>query len=389
VACAAVSVHGLRKVYAGHEVVRGIDFEVAAGEVFGFLGPNGAGKTTTIEILEGYRERTDGEVSVLGADPARPTRPWRERVGLVLQECELDPLLTVTETLKLFSAFYSSPRPVSETVGLVGLEEKRDARAGTLSGGQRRRLDVAVALVGRPELVFLDEPTTGFDPSARREAWTMIEGLKAEGTTVFLTTHYFTAGMIAYAIALQGFTQLAISVTTLRETGQLKRLRGTPMPTWTFMVAQVLRVLAFTVFMVVLLLAIGVIAFGVKIPAEGVLPLVVYVALGTAAMVTLGLAATVIFNSADAASSAAPFIAVMLSFVSGVFLSVTLLPNWLESVGRVFPLYHLAEGLQRSLVPGGGSGLNGTNVAVLAAWGLGGLVFAARRFRWESQGDRG
>jgi len=369
VACAAVSVHGLRKVYAGHEVVRGIDFEVAAGEVFGFLGPNGAGKTTTIEILEGYRERTEGEVSVLGADPARPTRAWRERVGLVLQECELDPLLTVTETLKLFSAFYSSPRPVSETVGLVGLEEKRDARAGTL--------------------VFLDEPTTGFDPSARREAWTMIEGLKAEGTTVFLTTHYFTAGMIAYAIALQGFTQLAISVTTLRETGQLKRLRGTPMPTWTFMVAQVLRVLAFTVFMVVLLLAIGVIAFGVKIPAEGVLALVVYVALGTAAMVTLGLAATVIFNSADAASSAAPFIAVMLSFVSGVFLSVTLLPNWLESVGRVFPLYHLAEGLQRSLVPGGGSGLNGTNVAVLAAWGLGGLVFAARRFRWESQGDRG
>ncbi len=203
------------------------------------------------------------------------------------------------------------------------------------------------------------------------------------------TQSYFTAGMIAYAIALQGFTQLAISVTTLRETGQLKRLRGTPMPTWTFMVAQVLRVLAFTVFMVVLLLAIGVIAFGVKIPAEGVLPLVVYVALGTAAMVTLGLAATVIFNSADAASSAAPFIAVMLSFVSGVFLSVTLLPNWLESVGRVFPLYHLAEGLQRSLVPGGGSGLNGTNVAVLAAWGLGGLVFAARRFRWESQGDRG
>jgi len=190
VACAAVSVHGLRKVYAGHEVVRGIDFEVAAGEVFGFLGPNGAGKTTTIEILEGYRERTEGEVSVLGADPARPTRAWRERVGLVLQECELDPLLTVTETLKLFSAFYSSPRPVSETVGLVGLEEKRDARAGTLSGGQRRRLDVAVALVGRPELVFLDEPTTGFDPSARREAWTMIEGLKAEGTTVFLTTHY-------------------------------------------------------------------------------------------------------------------------------------------------------------------------------------------------------
>lgn len=203
------------------------------------------------------------------------------------------------------------------------------------------------------------------------------------------TQAYFTAGMIAYAIALQGFTQLAISITTLRETGQLKRLRGTPMPTWTFMVAQVLRVLAFTVLMVVLLLAIGVVAFGVKIPSEGVIALVVYVALGTAAMVTLGLAATVVFNSADAASSAAPFVAVMLSFVSGVFISVDVLPNWLQDVGRVFPLYHLAEGLQRSLVPGAGSGLDGTNVAVLAAWGLGALVFAARRFRWEPQGARG
>ncbi len=186
----AISVRGLRKRYGDAEVVGGVDFDVATGEVFGFLGPNGAGKTTTIEILEGYRSRTEGEVSVLGADPAHPTAAWRERLGLVLQECELDPLLTVSETLRLFSSFYSSPRPVAETVDLVGLQDKRDARAGKLSGGQRRRLDVAVALVGRPELVFLDEPTTGFDPSARREAWTMIEGLKAAGTTVFLTTHY-------------------------------------------------------------------------------------------------------------------------------------------------------------------------------------------------------
>ncbi len=186
----AISVRGLRKRYGDAEVVGGVDFDVATGEVFGFLGPNGAGKTTTIEILEGYRSRTEGEVSVLGTDPAHPTAAWRERLGLVLQECELDPLLTVSETLRLFSSFYRSPRPVAETVAMVGLEDKRDARAGTLSGGQRRRLDVAVALVGRPELVFLDEPTTGFDPSARREAWTMIEGLKAAGTTVFLTTHY-------------------------------------------------------------------------------------------------------------------------------------------------------------------------------------------------------
>jgi ABC-2 type transport system ATP-binding protein len=187
---AAISVRGLRKSYGPLEAVRGIDFEVAAGEVFGFLGPNGAGKTTTIEILEGYREASGGEVSVLGADPARPTRAWRERVGLVLQECELDPLLTVREAVGLFATFYRSPRPVEETIELVGLGEKREARIGSLSGGQKRRVDVAVGIVGDPELIFLDEPTTGFDPSARREAWNTIEGLKALGKTIFLTTHY-------------------------------------------------------------------------------------------------------------------------------------------------------------------------------------------------------
>jgi ABC-2 type transport system ATP-binding protein len=187
---AAISVRGLCKAYGGQEALRGIEFEIAPGEVFGFLGPNGAGKTTTIEILEGYRERDSGEVSVLGRDPAHPTSAWRDRIGLVLQECEFEPLLTVRETLTLFASFYSSPRPVDEVIELVGLGDKRDARIGSLSGGQRRRADVAVGLVGDPELIFLDEPTTGFDPSARRGAWTMIEGLKSLGKTVFLTTHY-------------------------------------------------------------------------------------------------------------------------------------------------------------------------------------------------------
>jgi ABC-2 type transport system ATP-binding protein len=186
----AITVQGLRKSYGGNEVLRGLDFEVEANEVFGFLGPNGAGKTTTIEILEGYRERSGGEVSVLGADPGRPTRAWRERIGLVLQQCELNPLLTVAETLELFSSFYRSPRPVSETVDLVGLGDRRDSRVAALSGGQRRRLDVAVALIGDPQLLFLDEPTTGFDPSARRGAWNMVERLKELGKTIFLTTHY-------------------------------------------------------------------------------------------------------------------------------------------------------------------------------------------------------
>jgi ABC-2 type transport system ATP-binding protein len=187
---AAISVRGLRKSYGEHEAVAGIDFEVGSGEVFGFLGPNGAGKTTTIEILEGYRDRSGGEVEVLGVDPGKPTREWRSRVGLVLQECELDPLLTVREAVALFATFYPAPRPVGETIELTGLAEKREARIGSLSGGQKRRVDVAIGIIGDPDLIFLDEPTTGFDPTARRDAWNMIEGLKELGKTVFLTTHY-------------------------------------------------------------------------------------------------------------------------------------------------------------------------------------------------------
>jgi ABC-2 type transport system ATP-binding protein len=186
----AITVRGLRKSYGENEAVRGIDFEVAPGEVFGFLGPNGAGKTTTIEILEGYREPTGGSVSVLGIDPGHPTREWRTRIGLVLQECELNPLLTVTETMRLYASFFPNARPVDETLDLVGLSDKRGARVGSLSGGQQRRLDVGVGIIGNPELLFLDEPTTGFDPSARRGAWNMIEGLKELGTTIVLTTHY-------------------------------------------------------------------------------------------------------------------------------------------------------------------------------------------------------
>jgi ABC-2 type transport system ATP-binding protein len=186
----AITVRGLRKSYGSNEAVRGIDFEVGRGEVFGFLGPNGAGKTTTIEILEGYRERSAGDVSVLGIDPIQATREWRTRIGLVLQQCELNPLLTVSETMHLYSSFFPNARSVDETLDLVGLGEKRNARVGSLSGGQQRRLDVGVGIIGSPELLFLDEPTTGFDPSARRSAWKMIEGLKELGTTIVLTTHY-------------------------------------------------------------------------------------------------------------------------------------------------------------------------------------------------------
>jgi ABC-2 type transport system ATP-binding protein len=186
----AISVRGLRKSYDGVEAVRGIDFDVAAGEVFGLLGPNGAGKTTTVEILEGYRKRDAGEISVLGFDPERRELPFRSRMGVVLQSSELWPNLTVAETVDMFAGYYPKPRPVAEVVELVGLEEKAGARAKTLSGGQKRRLDLALALVGDPDLIFMDEPTTGFDPQARRAAWEMIRGLRALGKTILLTTHY-------------------------------------------------------------------------------------------------------------------------------------------------------------------------------------------------------
>jgi ABC-2 type transport system ATP-binding protein len=176
--------------YGETEAVRGIDLDVRRGEIFAFLGPNGAGKTSTVEILEGYRKRTGGEVSVLGEDPATAGSAWRDRIGIVLQSNSLDPYLTVRESLELYAGYFSHPRSVEETIALVGLEEKAEERARKLSGGQQRRLDVGMALVGDPELLFLDEPTTGFDPSARRQFWDVIAGLRDLGKTVFLTTHY-------------------------------------------------------------------------------------------------------------------------------------------------------------------------------------------------------
>lgn len=185
-----IQVRGLRMSYEGTDAVAGIDLDVVAGEVFAFLGPNGAGKTTTVEILEGFRRRSGGNVSVLGSDPALAGRDWRGRIGVVLQESEPESELTVEECVELYAGYYPKPRSVAETLELVGLTNRSAVRCGRLSGGQRRRLDVALALVGDPELVFLDEPTTGFDPAARRSAWDVVAGLRDLGKTIFLTTHY-------------------------------------------------------------------------------------------------------------------------------------------------------------------------------------------------------
>jgi ABC-2 type transport system ATP-binding protein len=186
----AIVVEGLRKSYGALEAVRGVSFTVEEGEVFGLLGPNGAGKTTTIEILEGYRRRDAGTVSVLGMDPAVGGRKLRERVGLVLQEAAVPPMLSVRELVELYRGYYPAPRPAAEIIELVGLTEKTDERVQKLSGGQQRRLDVALGLVGDPELIFLDEPTTGFDPSARRAAWEVVRNMRTLGKTIVLTTHY-------------------------------------------------------------------------------------------------------------------------------------------------------------------------------------------------------
>jgi ABC-2 type transport system ATP-binding protein len=211
----AIRVEQLRKSYGEHEALRGVSFDIEAGEVFGLLGPNGAGKTTTVEILEGYRKRDGGSVEVLGVDPQHAGRAWRERVGIVLQSSSLYVALTVRESLAVFGGYYERPRDVDEVIDVVGLTEKRDARVKTLSGGQQRRLDLGLALVGDPELIFLDEPTTGFDPGARRAAWETIRNLRSLGKTVLLTTHY-----------LDEAERLADRVAVLRE-GRIVRI-GTP-----------------------------------------------------------------------------------------------------------------------------------------------------------------
>jgi ABC-2 type transport system ATP-binding protein len=230
---AAIEVRGLHKSYGSVEALAGVDLEVAAGEVFALLGPNGAGKTTTVEILEGYRERDGGTVSVLGRDPAQRDPETKRRVGIVLQETGVQPYLTVREAIELYRGYYPRPRPVDEVIELVGLQDKRDAKVNRLSGGQQRRLDVAIGLAGDPDLLFLDEPTTGFDPSARRRAWDMVQNLQELGKTVFLTTHYMDeaqhlASSVAIIVAGRVVAEGAPDIITSRDPETRIRFRMQP-----------------------------------------------------------------------------------------------------------------------------------------------------------------
>ena len=217
-----IEVRGLRKSYASLEAVRGIDLSITKGEIFSLLGPNGAGKTTTVEILEGFRTRDAGEVKVLGFDPAtqgRASREWRNRIGIVLQSTSDAGDLTVSETISHFSGYYSNPRNPEEVIAAVGLEDKSKDLIRNLSGGQRRRLDVALGIIGNPELLFLDEPTTGFDPEARRAFWSLIDGLRNDGTTIVLTTHYLDeAEALADRVAVINHGQI-IEVSTPKQLG--------------------------------------------------------------------------------------------------------------------------------------------------------------------------
>jgi ABC-type Na+ transport system ATPase subunit NatA len=395
-----------------------------------------AGKTTTVEILEGFRQRTEGQVSVLGHDPATAGGAWRDRVGVVLQESEPEPGLSVRECLAIYAGFYRAPRDIDETIALVGLTEKAGALGTRLSGGQRRRLDFALALIGDPELIFLDEPTTGFDPSARHAAWEVVAGLRRLGKTVFLTTHYMDeAEYLADRIAVLSAGHIVAEGTPAdaRKLGAPPRLRparsrrppadpggGLPLPYRTpeqegpamigmalhlfgydlraflrnrqsrfftpaaaVIAGRVLAAVVIAVVMAAVLLGIGWAAYGAHVPGRTALALAVTVVIGAASFCCLGYALTSLMRNEDAALPTAQALLLPLYFISGVFVAVTVLPHWLADVAEIFPVRHLANALLVAYNPHTtGLGFAGLDLLIVAAWGAAGLLIALRKFSW-------
>jgi ABC-2 type transport system ATP-binding protein len=546
----AISVSDLHKSYDGTEAVRGVSFDVAAGEVFCLLGPNGAGKTTTVEILEGYRLADSGRVRVLGADPARGERALRDRLGIVLQAVGLQPELTVAEVLEMYGRWYERTRPVDELLELVELSEERDARVQTLSGGQQRRLDLALGLVGDPELLFLDEPTTGFDAAARRRAWSTIRSLCSLGKTVVLTTHFmdeaqhladrvavmvegriialgppeqlagrdalpaeirfrvpetvhlpdlpgvtrdgqsvlvrtpepvavthrltgwaletgvalelrgrpavagrhlpgadvmtsalsliawqvryeqrsfwrnrraslfgflfpvllfvifatlnkhahldvdggvsyvtwYLPGIIAYALVTSAFSNLAISLVSARDTGVLKRVRGTPLPWWAFLAGRVGSSLAIAGLTTALLLALGAITYGVDIPVDTLPGLVLALVLGATCFTALGIAVVRFMPSAESAGPVLAILVTPVALVSNVFFPVS--HGWITDVAGVLPLRPLSDALHAAFSPATAApGIEWSDLLALAVWLAFGSAMMVRFLRVQARAE--
>src|SRR5690349_397823 len=341
----------LVKRYGGFTAVAGVSFTAAPGEVTALLGPNGAGKTTTIEILEGFQAPTEGTVRVLGADPragGRAGRSWRTRIGLVLQSTSLDAQLTVTETLTLFGGLYPGRRRVGEVLDVIDMAADARTRIGALSGGQRRRVDLGIAIIGQPEMLFLDEPTTGLDPEARRRLWAVIENLTAGGTTVLLSTHY-----------LDEAQRLARRVIVLAD----GRVAADASP-------EKLRVAM----------------AGLYLTAAGVVSLLVAATVGSLALAAAGTAITRLIPSAQGANQLLALTYLPLIIFSGGFGGLSGLPHWLNTLMSYLPAQPMIDAVTRALELGNGQpglSLPGRDLAVLAAWAVGCLLLSVRFFRWD------
>ncbi len=380
----AIAVRRLVKSYSGRRAVDDLSFDVIAGECFALLGPNGAGKTTTIEILEGYRAPDAGTVRVLGLDPQRQGPQLKRRIGLMLQESGIYPAIQVGEALRLFASYYPNPADPLALLRLVGLEDAARTRYRQLSGGQKQRLSLALALVGRPELVFLDEPTTGMDPQARLATWEIVRSLKQTGVTVVLTTHFMDeaerlADRVALAVMSTGMVSLGIATAYERYYRVLKRLGGTPLSRGQLLTAKMISVLVIEVVQIALLGAIGTLAYGGR-PAGGAWSALAALVLGNVAFCGLGLLMAGTLR-AEATLAGANGLYLVLLLFGGIVLPLEQLPTGLAGPASVLPAAALSNSLRGAFATGSQAPLE--SLAVLAAWAAVTAMAAGRTFQWE------